>query len=133
MNKLTLLGKEIKGYPSRPDEATLETFTNKYPKRDYWVTFYCPEFTSLCPKTAQPDFGTITIRYIPDKKVLEAKSLKLYLFSFRSVGIFNEEAVNKILDAIVKACSPRKAEVSGEFRPRGGISITVKAEYLQGV
>lgn len=129
VNKLTLLGKEIKGHPPSPDKATLETFANKHPERDYWITLHCPEFTSLCPKTAQPDFGTITIKYIPDKKVLEAKSLKLYLFSFRNIGIFNEDAVNKILDAIVKACSPRRVEVSGEFRPRGGISITVKAVY----
>ncbi|MBT9132406.1 NADPH-dependent 7-cyano-7-deazaguanine reductase QueF [candidate division NPL-UPA2 bacterium Unc8] len=129
MNKLTFLGKKIRGYPSSPDEASLETFVNKYSKRDYWITFHCPEFTSICPETAQPDFGTITIRYIPDKKCLEAKSLKLYLFSFRSVGIFNEDAVNKILDAVIKASSPRRAEVSGEFRPRGGISITVRATY----
>ena len=127
--KLTLLGRKIAGYPSSPQEARLETFENQYPGRDYWITFDCPEFTSLCPRTGQPDFGTITIRYIPDKKCLEAKSLKLYLFSYRGMEIFNEDAVNKILDDLVKACRPRKAEVIGEFYPRGGICITVEANY----
>ena len=127
--ELTLLGQKITGYPSSPHEARLETFKNQYPGRDYLITFDCPEFTSLCPRTDQPDFGTITIRYIPDKKCLEAKSLKLYLFSYRSVGIFNEDVVNKILDDIVEACCPREAEVSGEFYPRGGICITVEASY----
>ncbi len=124
---LTLLGRKITGYPASPQETRLETFENRYPGRDYWVTFHCPEFTSLCPRTGQPDFGTIKIRYIPDKKCLEAKSLKLYLFSYRDTGIFNEDAVNKILDDIVKACRPRKTEVIGEFHPRGGMSITVEA------
>ncbi len=127
--ELTLLGRKITGFPSSPQEAKLEIFENRYPGRDYWVTFHCPEFTSLCPRTGQPDFGTIKIRYIPDKKCLEAKSLKLYLFSYRDTGIFNEDAVNKILDDIVKACRPRKTEVTGEFHPRGGMSITVEVSY----
>ena len=129
MNKLTILGKSKIKYPASPDKAKLETFENKYSKRDYWVSFDCPEFTSMCPVTSQPDFGTIIIRYIPDKKCIESKSLKLYLFSFRNSATFHEEAVNRILDDIVKACNPRKASVTGEFRPRGGISICVEASY----
>lgn len=129
--ELTLLGRKVTGCPSSLQEVRLEAFENQYPQKDYWVTFACPEFTSLCPRTDQPDFGTITIRYIPDRKCLEAKSLKLYLFSYRNTGIFNEDAVNKILDDIVKTCHPRKAEVRGEFHPRGGISISVEVSYLQ--
>ncbi|MCD5401851.1 preQ(1) synthase [candidate division NPL-UPA2 bacterium] len=127
--ELTLLGRKITGYPSSPQEARLETFENQYLGRDYWITLDCPEFSSLCPRTGQPDFGTITIQYIPDKKCLEAKSLKLYLFSYRNIGIFNEDVVNKILDDIVKACCPREAKVIGEFYPRGGIYITVEVSY----
>ena len=127
LDKLTILGRKIP-YPTSPEKAKLETFKNEE-NRDYWVTFHCPEFTSLCPKTNQPDFGTIKIRYIPDKKCLEAKSLKLYLLSYRNIGIFNEQAVNRILNDIVKACKPRRVEVSGEFNPRGGIRITVEATY----
>ena len=128
--KLTLLGRKITGYPSSPDEAGLETFKNQYPGRDYWITFDCPEFTSLCPMTGQPDFGTIIIEYVPDRKCLEAKSLKFYLFSYRDIGMFNEDVVNKILDDVVKACSPRKAKIIGEFYPRGGIGITVEASSV---
>ena len=128
--KLTLLGRKITGYPPSPQEAKLETFENQYPGRDYWITFHCPEWTSLCPRTSQPDFGTIKIKYVPDKKCLEAKSLKLYLFSYRNTEIFNEDAVNKILDDIAEACRPRKAEVTGEFYPRGGICLTVEASYV---
>jgi len=128
-NKLTILGKSKIKYPVSPDKAKLETFENKYPNRNYWISFDCPEFTSICPVTGQPDFGIITIRYIADKKCIESKSLKLYLFSFRNFATFHEEAVNKILDDIVKACKPRKASVTGEFLPRGGISISVEASY----
>ena len=116
-------------YPSSPEEAKLEVFTNAFPGRDYWIEFDCPEFTSLCPVTGQPDFGRITIRYIPDKKCIESKSLKLYLFSFRNYGSFAEDIVNKILDRVVEACRPRKARVIGEFVPRGGITIKVEASY----
>ncbi len=130
--EVTLLGRKTTGYPSSPQEARLETFENQYPGRDYRVTFDCPEFTAICPRTSQPDFGIIKIQYIPDRKCLEAKSLKLYLFSYRGIGIFNEDAVNKILDDIVEACHPRKAEVIGEFYPRGGICITVEASYVIG-
>ncbi len=128
-NKLTILGKSKIKYPVSPDKAKLETFENKYPNRNYWISFDCPEFTSICPVTGQPDFGIITIRYIADKKCIESKSLKLYLFSFRNFATFHEEAVNRILDDIVAACNPRKASVTGEFLPRGGISISVEASY----
>lgn len=126
---LTLLKKGEITFPDSPDEAKLEAFDNACPDRDYWIHFDCPEFTALCPITGQPDFGHITIRYIPDKKCLESKSLKLYLFSFRNHGTFHEEAVNRILDDVVKAVKPRKIIVKGEFNPRGGISITVEAAY----
>ena len=129
IGKLTILGKSKIKYPASPDKAKLETFENKYPNRNYWISFDCPEFTSICPVTGQPDFGIITIRYIADKKCIESKSLKLYLFSFRNFATFHEEAVNRILDDIVKACNPRKVSVTGEFLPRGGISISVEASY----
>ena len=129
---LTLLGKKKRGYPASPKEARLETFDNRFPQRDYWVNFHCPEFTSLCPVTGQPDFGAIKIKYIPDRKCLESKSLKLYLFSYRNIKIFNEEMVNRVLDDIVRVCKPRKAEITGEFNPRGGISITIEATYEKG-
>ena len=128
-NTLTLLSASERNYPTSPEEARLETFTNLYADRDYLIEFDCPEYTSLCPVTGQPDFGHIIIRYVPDDKCIESKSLKLYLYSFRNSSTFHEESVNTILDAIVKACSPRRAEVIGRFRPRGGISINVKASY----
>lgn len=123
---LTLLKASKVNYPANPKEAKLEFFKNIYSGRDYEITFCCPEFTSLCPVTGQPDFGKIVIRYIPDKSCIESKSLKLFLFSFRNYDTFHEEAVNLILDAIINACSPRWAEVEGEFNPRGGIAIRVK-------
>ena len=126
---LTLLHASEKRYPKQPGEASLETFENLYPERDYTIEFDCPEYTSLCPVTGQPDFGHIVIRYIPDKRCIESKSLKLFLYSFRNANIFHEEAVNKILDAVVTACAPRRAEVTGNFRPRGGIAINVKAVF----
>ena len=98
-------------------------------KYDYVIEFDCPEYTSLCPVTGQPDFGHIVIRYIPDQKCIESKSLKLFLYSCRNASTFHEEAVNSILDAVVNACSPRAAEVVGKFRPRGGIAINVTARY----
>ena len=126
---LTLLRKNESDYPASPDEARLEAFENPSRKRDYWINFDCPEFTSLCPVTGQPDFGHITMRYVPDKLCLESKSLKLYLFSFRNYGSFHEEVVNRVLDDIVRTVKPRKAVVKGEFNPRGGISITIEATY----
>ncbi len=105
------------------DPAMLDAFANKHGERDYWVTFTAPEFTTLCPKTGQPDFATLTIRYIPDKKLVESKSLKLYLFGFRNHGDFHEDVVNVIYDDLAKLLSPRYMEVFGKFAPRGGISI----------
>lgn len=126
---LTLLKSSENKYPTAPGQSQLEAFDNIYQDRDYVITFDCPEYTSLCPVTNQPDFGHIIIRYIPDKKCIESKSLKLFLFSFRNQNTFHEESVNSILDALVKTCSPRKAEVVGKFRPRGGIAINVKATF----
>ena len=126
---LTLLGSTDPAYPASPDEAKLETFDNAYPERDYVIRFDCPEFTSVCPITSQPDFGHITIEYVPNKSCIESKSLKLYLFSFRNHGSFGETIVNLILDDVVAACAPRRATVTGRFTPRGGISIDVIASY----
>lgn len=126
---LTLLKASERNYPTKPEEAHLESFRNLYADRDYIIEFDCPEYTSLCPVTGQPDFGHLTIRYIPDQACIESKSLKLYLYSFRNHATFHEEAVNKVLDAVVAACSPRAAEVVGLFRPRGGIAINVTARY----
>lgn len=124
---LTLLSRSHTEYPDTPDKAKLETFVNAYPQRDYEILFDCPEFTSLCPVTGQPDFGHIRVRYIADKRCIESKSLKLYLYSFRNHHTFHEEAVNRILSDLAKACKPRWMEVNGEFRPRGGISLTITA------
>ena len=101
----------------------LESFPNVHPDRDYWVTFTCPEFTTLCPKTGQPDFATLTIRYIPAKRLVESKSLKLYLFGFRNHGDFHEDVVNVIYDDLAKLLKPKYMEVYGRFAARGGISI----------
>ncbi len=124
---LSILRQSSSKYPSSPGEARLEAFENTHKRRNYWITFDCPEFTSICPITGQPDFGHITIQYIPDKLCLESKSLKLYLFAFRNHGAFHEEVVNTILDDIVKAIKPRKINVKGSFNARGGIAITVEA------
>ena len=107
----------------------LEAFPNTHPGRDYRVVLETAEFTSLCPVTGQPDFGTITISYVPDRLVLESKSLKLYLWSYRQEGHFHEEVVNRILDDVVRAVKPRNCEVKGVFNVRGGISISVTANY----
>jgi 7-cyano-7-deazaguanine reductase len=105
----------------------IETFPNQFP--DYEIKIEIPEFTSVCPKTGLPDFGVLEIRYTPDKHCLELKSLKLYLLGYRNLGIFYENAVNRILDDIVKACRPVRASVIGEFNPRGGMMSTVEAHY----
>ncbi|HLF92583.1 MAG TPA: preQ(1) synthase [Planctomycetota bacterium] len=107
----------------------LETFDNPRPERDYEIVIRCPEFTSVCPKTGLPDFGTITIRYVPDRACVELKSLKLYLIEYRNRGIFYEAAVNAILDDLAKACRPRRIEVEGSFTARGGITTTVTAHH----
>ena len=109
----------------------LETFVNKHPGNDYWVQFNCPEFTSLCPITGQPDFAEIKIAYIPAERMVESKSLKLYLFSFRNHGDFHEDCVNIILKDLVKLMQPKYIEVVGLFTPRGGISIYPYANYGQ--
>jgi 7-cyano-7-deazaguanine reductase len=109
--------------------ARLETFTNRHPGRDYIVQHTCPEFTSVCPKTGQPDFGTIRITYVPDRHCVELKSLKLYLQAYRSKGIFYEDVINVILDDLVTAMRPRRLTVEGDFRVRGGISTVVTATY----
>ena len=107
----------------------LEAFENRYPERDYWVQFNCPEFTAMCPITGQPDFAEMKIMYIPDKKMVESKSLKLYLFSFRNHGDFHDDCVNIILDDLIKLMDPRYIEVLGLFVPRGGISIHPFVNY----
>ena len=108
----------------------IETFPNQFP--DYEIKIDIPEFTSICPKTELPDFGRILIRYIPQDSCLELKSLKLYLLAYRNLGIFYENAVNRILEDVVKACFPKKAAVIGEFRPRGGIESTIEARWPRG-
>lgn len=107
----------------------VETFDNKYPDRDYTITIENKEYTSMCPMTGLPDFGTITINYVPDRKCLELKALKYYFLEYRNQGIFYEAVVNKILDDLVAACQPRSMEVTGEFSVRGGLSSVVKVTY----
>lgn len=107
----------------------LEIFENEYPDRDYTIIHDAPEFTSLCPKTGQPDYGQITIEYIPDRLCIELKSLKLYFQSYRNDGIFYESVTNKILDDLVKACEPRYMYITAEFNVRGGISSIIEVEY----
>lgn len=119
---LKLLGKKTE-YKRDYAPEVLETFVNRHMENDYFVKFNCPEFTSLCPITGQPDFATIYISYIPDELMVESKSLKLYLFSFRNHGDFHEDCVNKIMKDLVSLMNPRYIEVWGKFTPRGGISI----------
>lgn len=125
---LTLLGREV----TQPVRK-LETFPNQHPGREYWVTLTTDEFTCVCPMTGQPDFATITIRYVPNQRILESKSLKLYLWSFRNEGAFHEHVTNTILDDLVEALDPLRCEVVGEFNVRGGIAITVEAGYEREV
>jgi 7-cyano-7-deazaguanine reductase len=108
---------------------TLETFENQFPQRDYNIEIICPEFTSMCPKTGQPDFGTLTINYVPDQHCVELKSLKLYLQRFRNEGIFYENVTNQILDDLVAVLEPRYIRLEAAFTPRGGLSSTILAEY----
>ncbi len=110
---------------------TLETFPNPRPERDFEIAIDCPEFTSVCPKTGLPDFGTIRIRYVPDRLCIELKALKYYLLTYRNEGIFYEAATNKILDDLVGACSPRRMTVVGDFTARGGLTTRVTAEYTK--
>lgn len=117
------LGENQTHYPKNYAPEVFEAFDNKNPKAIAWTTFICTEFTSLCPKTSQPDFAKIYINYVADKKMVESKSLKLYLFSFRNHGDFHEDCVQKICDDLVKLMKPKYIEVIGEFTPRGGIAI----------
>lgn len=114
---------------SLPSAAQLETFPNPQPGRDYTIEIVCPEFTSVCPKTGQPDFGTITYTYTPAELCVELKSLKLYLQRFRNQGIYYEHVVNRLLDDFATACRPRRCKVVGAFTPRGGITTRVTCEY----
>lgn len=123
MPDVTLLGASKTKYPTRYSPEVLETFINKHPDNEYLVTFTCPEFTSLCPKTGQPDFARIIINYIPRERMVESKSLKLYLFSFRNHGDFHEDCINIIMKDLRDLMDPRYIEVIGRFTPRGGISI----------
>ncbi len=107
----------------------IETFDNPHPQRDYVIKHVAPEFTSVCPKTHQPDFGAIEIEYVADKLCIELKSLKFYLQSYRDVGVFYEDVINRILDDLVAACGPRRMKVTGEFTPRGGIHSIISVEY----
>jgi len=129
MDELSLLSASKTPVPLSPEEAELETFANSHPDRAYVIQFDCPEFTSICPITGQPDFGQIIIEYIAGQRCVESKSLKIYLFSYRNHGAFHEQVTNMILDDLVAACEPRWAKVSGIFRPRGGIAIEVFAEH----
>ena len=127
-DNLNLLGKKA-AIPEDYDPSVLESFENKHQGNDYFIKFNCPEFTSFCPITGQPDFANIIISYIPDKKCVESKSLKLYLFSFRNHGDFHEDCVNIIMKDLIALLEPRYIEVWGKFLPRGGISIDPYCNY----
>lgn len=129
LGSVSLLGDRKVNYPTQYAPEILETFVNKHPDNEYLVTFTCPEFTSLCPKTGQPDFAKIIISYIPRQKMVESKSLKLYLFSFRNHGDFHEDCVNIIMKDLIVLMDPRYIEVKGIFTPRGGIAIHPFANY----
>lgn len=126
---LKLLGSNETSYTFTYNADILESFDNLHPENDYFVKFNCPEFTSLCPKTNQPDYATIYISYVPDKKLVESKSLKLYLMSFRNHGDFHEDVINIIMKDLVRLLSPKYIEVWGKFLPRGGISIDPYCNY----
>ncbi|MDM8213885.1 preQ(1) synthase [Enterococcus hirae] len=123
LDELTLLGNQKIKYPTDYAPELLEAVKNLHQERDYFVKFNCPEFTSLCPITGQPDFATIYLSYIPDERLVESKSLKLYLFSFRNHGDFHEDCVNIIMNDLIELLHPRYIEVWGKFTPRGGLSI----------
>ena len=129
LDGITLLGNQGTKYPTDYAPEVLETFVNKHKGNDYFVKFNCPEFTSLCPLTGQPDFASIYISYIPNEIMVESKSLKLYLFSFRNHGDFHEDCVNIIMKDLIKLMNPKYIEVWGRFTPRGGISIDPYCNY----
>lgn len=126
---VSLLGNQGVKYIYEYSPDILESFVNKHPGNDYMVNFTCPEFTSLCPMTGQPDFANIIISYVPGEKMVESKSLKLYLFSFRNHGDFHEDCINIIMKDLIKLMDPKYIEVYGDFTPRGGISIKPFATY----
>ncbi len=126
---LTKLGGPTAYRFDSPDSSILEAFPNRYPGRDYVITFEHPEFTSLCPMTGQPDFGTIRIRYVPEERCVESKSFKLYMGAFRNHGSFMESLTNRIADDFIAVLAPRRLTVEGIFNVRGGTAITVRAEY----
>ncbi len=126
---ISLLGNTHTKYPTDYAPEVLESFMNKHPENDYFVKLNCPEFTSLCPITGQPDFATITISYVPGERLVESKSLKLYLFSFRNHGDFHEDCVNIIMKDLIRLMDPKYIEVWGKFLPRGGISIDPYCNY----
>jgi 7-cyano-7-deazaguanine reductase len=130
-NELSQLGSKVTKYPQSPDEAVLETFTNKTPEVDYLVPFICTEFTSLCPKTGQPDFAKFEIIYVPNEKMIESKSLKLYLFSFRNEGSFHEQVTVRIFKDLWKAMMPKYMRIVGDFTVRGGIAIKPLVEGFE--
>ena len=129
MEDVTLLGNKNVKYSMDYAPEMLQTFINKHQDNDYFVKFNCPEFTSLCPITGQPDFATVYISYVPDVKMVESKSLKLYLFSFRNHGDFHEDCMNIIMKDLIKLMDPKYIEVWGKFTPRGGISIDPYCNY----
>jgi 7-cyano-7-deazaguanine reductase len=126
---LKLLGRSEAGFPSTPSPAILETFPNRNAGRDYWIRFDSHDFTSLCPVTGQPDFARIEVAYVAGDRCVETKSLKFYLAAFRNTRAFNEAVVNRILDDLVAACQPRRMLVRGSFSARGGIGVTIEAEF----
>ncbi len=127
--ELTKLGADKTEYKTEYDPSLLEAFQNRHPDNDYFVKFNCPEFTSLCPITGQPDYANIIISYVPDQKLVESKSLKLYLVSFRNHGDFHEDVVNTIMKDLIKLIDPKYIEVWGKFLPRGGLSIDPYCNY----
>lgn len=128
-NHLSLLGRSENRLPAEPDRATLETFPNRTPGRNYTIHLSAPEFSSICPVTGQPDSAHLEIYYIPDQICVETKSLKFYLASFRNHASFNEAIVNRVLDDLVAVCAPKQAVVRGKFAPRGGIQLTCEARH----
>ncbi len=129
LGSISLLGNNNTKYPTDYAPEVLETFPNKHPENNYFVKFNCPEFTSLCPITGQPDFAKIYISYIPGEKMVESKSLKLYLFSFRNHGDFHEDCINIIMKDLIRLMKPKYIEVWGKFLPRGGLSIDPYCNY----
>ena len=129
LQNLSALGSQSVTYPTQYTPSLLESFPNRHQENDYFIKFNCPEFTSLCPKTGQPDFAAVYISYVPDKYIVESKSLKLYLFSYRNHGDFHENCINTIMKDLIKLLAPKYIEVWGKFTPRGGLSIDPYVNY----